>query len=588
MMDLRLGEIAAACGGKLVLRGGTASDTCVSSVVIDSRQVTEGGVFLAVIGERVDGHKFISSVFGKGAVLAVTMKTPEQAEADTGVPSGSWGSYLLVEDTLQALKEIAEYYRRKLSIPVVGITGSVGKTSTKEFIAGVLAEKYHVLKTEGNYNNEIGVPLTLLKIRGEHTAAVVEMGISDFGEMHRLSKMARPNICVITNIGQSHLENLKTRDGILKAKSEIFDYMAEDGQVCLNGEDDKLRALTEVKGRKAHFFGWGNYSPEEVTAGDVVSRGLWGSDAVLTIRQPGKEEASPAPAAAEISAASEAAAAENVAVSGAESAFIPEDGSVRIAVHVPLPGRHMVLNGAAAACVAGLLGLSPEQIASGIGKIKPVGGRNNLIPLEEYTLIDDCYNANPASMKAALDLLSMADTEKVAILGDMFELGENSRKLHEEIGAYAAAAGIHRIYCVGKEAEYIYQAACGEISPVKNSDEGKGMKPSGQNSGGGSGMKPYVETSEEGSGMKPYVETSEGGSRIKPFVETSEGEKGRITFGQNSYGGRLLYFPAKEELFHALEEDPAYYIPKGSTVLIKASHGMEFSQIVDFLKKPHK
>lgn len=522
MMDLRLGEIAAACGGKLVLKEDATTDTCVSSVVIDSRQVTEGGVFLAVIGERVDGHKFITSVFEKGAALAVTMKTPEQAEADTGVRSENWGSYLLVADTLQALKDIAEYYRRKLSVPVVGITGSVGKTSTKEFIAGVLAEKYHVLKTEGNYNNEIGVPLTLLKIRKEHTAAVVEMGISDFGEMHRLSKMARPDICVITNIGQSHLENLKSRDGILKAKSEIFDYMAEDGLVCLNGEDDMLRTLTEVKGRKTHFFGWGNCPWEEVTAGEIVSRGLWGSDAVLTIRQPGKGMN----AGAEMQVASGTAGAEMQVASGAARAAVPVAPSVKIAVQVPLPGRHMVLNSAAAACVAGLLGLSPEQIASGIRKIKPVGGRNNLIPLAEYTLIDDCYNANPASMKAAVDLLSMADTEKVAVLGDMFELGENSRKLHEEIGAYAAEAGIHRIYCVGNEAESIYQAACGVMS--------SGQSPNGDN------------------------------------------------------GGETIYFPTKEELFRALEEDPARYIPKGSTVLIKASHGMEFNQIVDYLKRKVK
>ena len=283
-----------------------------------------------------------------------------------------------------------------------------------------------------------------------------------------------------------------------------------------------LRTLTEVKGRKTHFFGWGNCPWEEVTAGEIVSRGLWGSDAVLTIRQPGKGMN----AGAEMQVASGAAGAEMQVASGAARAAVPVAPSVKIAVQVPLPGRHMVLNSAAAACVAGLLGLSPEQIASGIRKIKPVGGRNNLIPLAEYTLIDECYNANPASMKAAVDLLSMADTEKVAILGDMFELGENSRKLHEEIGAYAAEAGIHRIYCVGNEAESIYQAACGVMS--------SGQSPNGDN------------------------------------------------------GGETIYFPTKEELFRALEEDPARYIPKGSTVLIKASHGMEFNQIVDYLKRKVK
>lgn len=553
MMDFTLGEIAAACGGKLVLRGQSDADTCVSSVVIDSRQVTEGGVFIATIGERVDGHKFIASVYEKGAILAVTQKIPRQVEDQTGVSSKNWGSYLLVEDTLQALKDIAESYRRKLSIPVVGITGSVGKTSTKEFVAGVLSEKYNVLKTEGNYNNEIGVPLTLLRIRREHTAAVVEMGISDFGEMHRLSKMARPDICVITNIGQCHLENLKTRDGILKAKSEIFDFMAEDGQVCLNGEDDKLSALTEIKGRKPHFFGWGDNPSEEVTAGDIVSHGLWGSDAVLTIRR--RENSGGIPVAVTTTKAADSVAvttaeaadpmavttteaAESVAVKTKEAAAPGKASEAampaeeRITVHVPLPGRHMVLNSAAAACVAGLLGLTPEQIGSGISKIKPVNGRNNLIRLKDYTLIDDCYNANPASMKAAIDLLAMADTMKVAILGDMFELGENSHALHEETGAYAAAAGIHRIYCVGEEAEYMYRSACKQLSR------------------------------EEG---------------VSGLAEA--------TGSMNAVSEQAVYFPTKRDLLRILDEDLEQYVPKGCTVLIKASHGMEFTEIVEMFKK---
>ena len=212
MMDLTIREIAQACGGQLVLQGGKADgDSYVGSVVIDSRLVEENGVFLATVGERVDGHDFISAAFAKGAILAITQKRPE--EVGEAQKAEGWGNYILVEDSLQALKEIAEAYRKKLSAKIIGITGSVGKTSTKEFIAGVLAEKYHVLKTEGNFNNEIGVPLTLLRIRREHELAVVEMGISEFGEMHRLSKMARPDVCVITNIGQSHLNNLKDRDG---------------------------------------------------------------------------------------------------------------------------------------------------------------------------------------------------------------------------------------------------------------------------------------------------------------------------------------------------------------------------------------
>lgn len=493
LMDLTIWEVEKACGGTLVLQGASGEQR-VSGVVLDSRQVTENGIFVATVGERVDGHRFISEVFQKGAALVITEKSPKQVEQESGASEEqegrrqeeTWGSYLLVPDTFQALKDLAEYYRRKLSIPMVGITGSVGKTSTKEFIAGVLAEKYCVLKTEGNFNNEIGVPLTLLRIRPEHEAAVVEMGISDFGEMHRLSRMVRPNICVITNIGQCHLENLKTRDGILKAKTEIFDFMAEDGEVCLNGEDDKLQTVTMVHGKKTHFFGLGGFPQEEVYASDVTGRGLWGSDAVLH-----------------------------------------REGVENRQIHVPLPGAHMVINAAAAACVAGILGLTSEQIAEGISKISAIGGRNNLIRLSHYTLIDDCYNANPVSMKAAVELLAMADTEKIAVLGDMFELGEHSDLMHAEVGAYAAGKGIDRIYCVGTQARFLYEGAV----QAKNNAAGSGRI------------------------------WADG----KPQL--------------------IQYFETKEALLQAFAADREKWIPEGCTVLIKASHGMAFTEILSCLKE---
>ncbi len=490
-MDLTIKEIAEAAGGILVLSQGIKDDTCVTSAVLDSRKAEAGCLFFATLGERVDGHRFITDVFAKGAALAVTQKTPEQVESEHGCEATKWGSYLLVEDTLQALKSIAEAYRRKLSVKVVGITGSVGKTSTKEFIAGVLAEKYQVLKTEGNFNNEIGVPLTLLRIRRRHQVAVVEMGISDFGEMRRLSRMARPDICVITNIGQSHLENLKDRDGILRAKSEIFEFMAEDGEICLNGGDDKLLELTAIKGHTPHFFGLGESEKEEVSAVDIEGRGLWGSDAVLAFSgQTAKEGRMPVKHGEKL-----------------------REVSARVKVHVPLPGIHMVRNAAAAACVGKLLGLTPEEIAAGVGSVAPVSGRDHLIRLERYTLIDDCYNANPASMKAAIDLLSMADTQKTAILGDMFELGENSHRLHAEVGEYAAGAGVQQLFCVGGEARHMYEAA-----------------------------------------------VRAGGAQ------------------------EVRYFPTRDALLQELKRETGT-IPKGSTVLIKASHGMEFSKVLEILSQ---
>lgn len=493
MMDLSLAEIGKACEGSLVLRE-AGGNSPVDSVVLDSRKAAEQGVFVAIVGERVDGHKFIGDVFAKGVSLVITEKTPKQVEAEHGVPESAWKSYLLVRDSFKALKELAEYYRQKLSIPIVGITGSVGKTSTKEFIAGVLAEKYRVLKTEENFNNEVGVPLTLLRIRPEHEAAVVEMGISDFGEMHRLSRMVRPNVCVITNIGQCHLENLKTRDGILKAKTEIFDFMDPEGWVCLNGDDDKLAAVTEVNGKKTHFFGLGGNPSEEVYATDIVSKGLWGSEAVLHFKKGFCPATQPE--------------AENQAVT-----------EETLQIRVSLPGIHTVTNSAAAACVAGILGLTGEQIKEGIGKVTAVSGRNHLIRLSRYTLIDDCYNANPVSMKAALDLLAMADTRRVAILGDMFELGEDSDTMHEEVGSYAVQKGTDRILCVGDNAWFMAEGAfwaAGDL-PAESS----------------------------------------------PVI---------------------LYFADRQSFMEELKKNRERLVPDQSTVLIKASHGMVFTEVLEYLK----
>lgn len=416
MKHLTLHNIAKACGGTLY--GGEAvEDREITCAVIDSRKLASGGLFFAAGGEKVDGHRFIGQVFLQGAACVVTEKTPEQVEKEHGVAPDAWGPYILVENTFEALKSTAAYYRSLLSIPVVGITGSVGKTSTKEFIAGVLSQKYRVLKTEGNFNNEIGLPLTLLSIRQEHEAAVVEMGISDFGEMSRLGAMARPDICVITNIGQCHLENLHNREGIFKAKTEIFDYLQEDGEVCLNGEDDLLSTVGSVNGKAVHYFGISEGQGFETYATDIENRGLFGSSA-------------------------------NMHINGA--AYL---------VEIPLPGQHMVINAMAAAQVGKLLNLTPEEIQAGIKSVMPVGGRSNILRLSDKTVIDDCYNANPVSMKAAIDLLATALERKVAILGDMFELGERSDAMHGEVGAYAVDQGIDVIICVGENARFMYDAA---------------------------------------------------------------------------------------------------------------------------------
>ena len=403
MKNMTLEQIAAACNGTLI--GAYDSEKEISGVTLDSRKVEKNHLFIATIGARVDGHSFIGDVFEKGAMAVVCEKLPEHAK----------GPCILVENSFEALKKIAGWYRKQLAVKVVGITGSVGKTSTKEFISSVLSQKYQVLKTEGNFNNEIGLPLTILRIRDHHEVAVLEMGINSFGEMHRLSELARPDICVITNIGVCHLENLGSREGILKAKSEIFDFMKEDGYVCVNGDDDMLITLKEVKGRVPIRFGLG--TSNDVYASDVVTKGLFGSNCTI------------------------------------------HHNSSSLAAEIPLPGEHMILNALAATAVGTLLSMKDPEIAAGIASVKPVGGRSNILRADKWTVIDDCYNANPVSMKAAIDLLKMADTRRVAILGDMFELGENEKALHGEVGAYAVSSSIDLIICVGVLSKHMYDSA---------------------------------------------------------------------------------------------------------------------------------
>ena len=403
MKKMSLMKLAEACQGRLFVDQ-EKENTLVASVTLDSRQVIQDSLFIATRGERVDGHDFIDDVYDKGALCVVS-------EQELTNPKGA---YILVQNSFQALKDIAAYYRSTLAVRVVGITGSVGKTSTKEMIASVLEQKYRVLKTAGNFNNEVGLPLTILNIREEHEIAVVEMGISDFGEMHRLSAIAKPDICVITNIGQCHLENLKSREGILKAKSEIFDFLKEDGAICLNGDDDLLSTIREKNGIHPLFFGLDHKN--DIYATDIVSRGLEGTTCII------------------------------------------HQGQESMDAHIQIPGGHMVINALAATAVGTVLGLSAEQIKKGIYEAKTISGRSNLIKTDRGLMIDDCYNANPMSMRAAIDLLSYADTRRVAILGDMFELGENSDRLHYETGAYAAQSDIEVLILIGENAKHMNQA----------------------------------------------------------------------------------------------------------------------------------
>lgn len=395
MKNMSLQQIAAACRGTYT---GDASKLSfeITGAVLDSRLVEPGYLFFAVKGEKADGHRFIPSVFEKGAACAICEEMPEQPA----------GPCILVESSLQALKDIAAYYRSTLTIPIVGISGSVGKTSTKEMVAAVLEQKYNVLKTDGNFNNEIGLPLTILRIREEHEAAVLEMGISDFGEMTRLAQMARPGICLLTNIGLCHLENLKSRDGILKAKTEMFDLAQPGAQIIVNGDDDKLITLKETRRPAPVFFGLD--SSHDLYAEDIESLGL----------------------------------------SGTRCTFVTKNG--RFSALIPIPGHHMVYNALAGTAVGLALNLSLNEIQAGIESLRPVSGRNHLIHTEKWDILDDCYNANPVSMCASLDVLTNACGRKVALLGDMGELGANEKLLHYNVGCHAGEIGIDAVFLVGE------------------------------------------------------------------------------------------------------------------------------------------
>ena len=397
-------KIAEVCGGKYY--GKTVAEE-ITAVTVDSRLVEKGGLFIATKGERVDGNTFVESAYEKGALCCMSEKEPKDMEKP----------YIVVEDCFAALKKLAAYYRTQCKAKVIGITGSVGKTTTKEMIASVLSQRYYTMKTLGNFNNEVGLPLTVLRIDEQDEMAVVEMGISDFGEMSRLAEVARPDISVITNIGQCHLENLGDRDGVLRAKTEVFSYLNGDAPIFLNGDDDKL--LT-VKDRED--------LPNPVT--------YFGIDASCAVYPK------------EIT---------YLGLSGIHMMVVTPKGE--FAVTVPVPGKHMIYNALCATSVGLYCGLELEEIARGIESFVPIGGRSNIIRTGSYTIMDDCYNANPVSMKAGIDVLALVQGRKVAILGDMFELGTDEKKMHFDVGVHAAGSGVDVLICIGSLAKELAKGA---------------------------------------------------------------------------------------------------------------------------------
>lgn len=405
MIPCTVREICAAVGGTLLQGEGSA---LITGVTTDSRAVSAGQLFIPLTGERFDGHAYIGSALSSGAAGCLTARTPE-----TLLPGKL---YVRVADTRLALKALAAWYRSRFTLPVVQITGSAGKTTTKEMVAAVLSRRYDTLKTQANFNNDIGTPLTLLGLAPQHQAAVIETGMNHFGEIRYLGEMVRPDIAVITNVGDAHIENLgNTRQGILRAKCEIFQHLSPDGIAVLNGDDPLLNtvALPQTILR----CGRGENCNVRVT--DVDDRGIEGIACTVTTAR----------ASYRLTAAS--------------------------------PGSFMIYPMAMAAAIGEALGLTGEEIAAGVAAYVPTGSRMHLIRLPEgRLLIDDCYNANPQAMEEALKLLAVTPARRrAAVLGDMGELGELTVPAHRAIGVLTGELHLDSVIAIGEKARNIASAA---------------------------------------------------------------------------------------------------------------------------------
>lgn len=412
MEKLQLSEIAAAVGG-------TASfEAEVNDICTDTRKLETGCLFLALRGANFDGHQFVQKAISDGAVAAVT----DHPIADFPC--------IVVPDTGTALLQIAAYYRRKFSPILVGVTGSVGKTTTKEMIALVLSAAFETLKTQGNLNNEIGLPKMLLHLAPKHKAAVIEMGMSHFGEIHRLSCATQPTIGVITNIGFSHIENLGSQEGILKAKMEILDGMEPDAPLVLNVDDPHLAPFVEQLDRPVYTYGL------ETKTADVTAEDVQEGDNETTFT------------------------------------IVTKDGRTFPTV-LPCVGMHNVMNALAAFCVGRICSIAPDVICKALADYQPIPFRQNIEQRGPYTVIVDCYNASPDSMRAALYVLRQMKGEgrRVAVLGDMLELGKLSPKLHSMVGDMATASHLDQLFCYGKESIAIARAAAAAGTSVFHTED---------------------------------------------------------------------------------------------------------------------
>ena len=383
-MQITFNEMLKAMDGEVVVQG---QEIKFNKLCIDTRKVEKDDVFLAIKGANFNGNDFALKALELGASIVIVDEIKFAIE-----DINTNGTIIKVKNTRQALLDLAKFYRKKLGLKVIGVTGSTGKTSTKDLIAALLSDKYKVFKTKGNFNNDIGLPLMILELTCDYDVAVLEMGMSSLGEIELLADVARPDIAVITNIGLSHIENLKTQENILKAKMEISAFFDENNVLIINGEDEFLKNIS-AKSFKVKKIGYNH--EYDVYASNIILR----------------EE---------------------------ETEFLAHAFGEEAVFTLPMAGKHNVLNTMLAIEVAECLNVSFKEMILGLDNIEATSMRLQVIKREGLTIINDCYNASPDSMKSSLDVLSAyRNCRRVAILGDMYELGDEAKRAHFEVGQYA-------------------------------------------------------------------------------------------------------------------------------------------------------
>ncbi|MFR8003655.1 MAG: UDP-N-acetylmuramoyl-tripeptide--D-alanyl-D-alanine ligase [Hydrogeniiclostridium sp.] len=402
-MQMTAREIAEACGGVLLCGN---ENTVVTSVSTDSRRISAGALFVPLKGERTDAHMYIDAVFSAGAAATLTQNDTKKLDVHP---------WISVPNTEVALQKIASAYRSRFHIPVVGITGSVGKTTTKEMVALALSSSYRVMKTEGNQNSQVGLPLTLFRLEEGDEAAVIEMGMSDFGEMSRLCSMARPKYAVMTNIGISHIQQLKTQENILKEKLHITDCFGTDSILFLNGQDPFLASLREkLPHIRKVYFGtepWCEYRAQEIESTEKGVR------------------------------------------------FRMIANGISVCVELPVHGFHNVLNALAGLSVTHSLGGDVFAASRALSQYEPPAMRQQIHKVRGITLIDDSYNASPDALRSSLHVLGSFSGRKIAVLADMLELGEFEEAAHRQVGKMAADAGVDLLVTIGERARWIAEEA---------------------------------------------------------------------------------------------------------------------------------